>query len=53
MTRDVATRLDGLKAYKRHTNKERTNFLHYLRKKFPFSIRAIKIYYGLEFKDHF
>lgn len=51
--RDVVTRLDALKAYKRQTSSAAADFLHYLRKKFPFGIKAIQIDGGSEFKDQF
>lgn len=52
--RDVLIKFDGLKAYKRHTSTAAAaDFLHYLRKKFPFRIKAIQIDGGSEFKDQF
>jgi transposase InsO family protein len=51
--RDVVVRLDALKAYKRQTSTAAADFLHYLRKKFPFPIKAIQIDGGSEFKDQF
>lgn len=51
--RDVVTRFDALRAYKRQTSLKAAHFLHYLRKKFPYPIRAIQIDGGSEFKDQF
>lgn len=51
--RDVLIKFDGLKAYKRQTSTAAADFLHYLRKKFPFRIKAIQIDGGSEFKDQF
>jgi transposase InsO family protein len=51
--RDTVSRFDGLRAYKRQTSTAGANFLHYLRKKFPFRIKAIQIDGGSEFKDQF
>jgi len=51
--RDTITRMDGLRAYKRQTSSAGADFLHYLRKKFPFPIRAIQIDGGSEFRDQF
>lgn len=51
--RDVCVRFDGLRAYKRQTSTAAADFLHYLRKKFPFPIKAIQIDGGSEFKDQF
>jgi putative transposase len=42
--RDVVSRFDAIRAYKRQTSLKVAHFLHYLRKKFPFPIRAIQIY---------
>ena len=41
------------RAYKRQTSSAGADFLHYLRKKFPFPIRAIQIDGGSEFRDQF
>jgi putative transposase len=51
--RDVVTRFDALRAYKHQTSPKAAHFLHYLRKKFPYPIRAIQIDGGSEFKDQF
>jgi putative transposase len=50
---DTITRMDGLRAYKRQTSSAGADFLHYLRKKFPFRIRAIQIHGASEFRDQF
>lgn len=51
--RDVFIKYDGVRAYKRQTSTAGADFLHYLRKKFPFPIKAIQIDGGSEFKDQF
>lgn len=51
--RDMKSRYDGLRAYKRQTSTAGADFLHYLRKKFPFPIKAIQIDGGSEFRDQF
>ncbi len=51
--RDVVTRFDALRAYKNQTSIKAAHFLHYLRKKFPYPIKAIQIDGGSEFKDQF
>jgi transposase InsO family protein len=51
--RDVLARFDGLRAYKSQTSLKAAHFLHYLRKKFPYKIKAIQIDGGSEFKDQF
>jgi len=51
--RDVVSRFDAFKAYKHQTSPKAADFLHYLRKKFPYPIRAIQIDGGSEFKDQF
>lgn len=51
--RDVMTRFDVIKAYKHQTSLKAAHFLHYLRKKFPYPIKAIQIDGGSEFKDQF
>jgi transposase InsO family protein len=51
--RDVVTRFDAIRAYKNQTSLKAAHFLHYLRKKFPYPIRAIQIDGGSEFKDQF
>jgi putative transposase len=51
--RDVVTRFDAIRAYKHQTSLKAAHFLHYLRKKFPYPIKAIQIDGGSEFKDQF
>jgi transposase InsO family protein len=51
--RDVFARFDGLRAYKSQMSLKAAHFLHYLRKKFPYKIKAIQIDGGSEFKDQF
>jgi transposase InsO family protein len=51
--RDVLIRFDGIRAYKHQTSTAAADFLHYLRKKFPYPIKAIQIDGGSEFKDQF
>ncbi len=51
--RDVVSRFDVLRAYKQQTSLKAAHFLHYLRKKFPYPVRAIQIDGGSEFKDQF
>lgn len=51
--RDVVIRFDGLRAYKSQTSSKAAHFLQYLRKKFPFEIKAIQIDGGSEFRKHF
>lgn len=51
--RDVVSRFDAIRAYKNQTSLKAAHFLHYLRKKFPYPIRAIQIDGGSEFKDQF
>ena len=51
--RDVVTRFDAIRAYKHPTSLKAAHFLHYLRKKFPYPIKAIQIDGGSEFKDQF
>jgi transposase InsO family protein len=51
--RDVVVRLDGLRAYKSQSSSKAAHFLQYLRKKFPFEIKAIQIDGGSEFRKHF
>ena len=50
---DIISRFKAVRAYRRQTSTAGTDFLHYLRKKFPFQIRAIQIDGGSEFKDQF
>ena len=51
--RDVVCRFDAIRAYKHQTSVKAAHFLHYLRKKFPYPIKAIQIDGGSEFKDQF
>ncbi len=51
--RDVVSRWDGARAFRRQTSFAAALFLEYLEKKFPFSIRAIQIDGGSEFKKDF
>ena len=51
--RDVISRFDVIRAYKNQTSLKAAHFLHYLRKKFPYRIKAIQIDGGSEFKDQF
>lgn len=51
--RDVVSRFDAIRAYKHQSSLKAAHFLHYLRKKFPYPIRAIQIDGGSEFKDQF
>jgi len=51
--RDVVVKFDGLRAYRSQTSVKASHFLQYLRKKFPFKIKAIQIDGGSEFKKHF
>jgi transposase InsO family protein len=51
--RDVVCRYDVIRAYTRQTSLKAAHFLHYLRKKFPYPVRAIQIDGGSEFKDQF
>lgn len=51
--RDVVFRFDAMRAYKYQSSVKAAHFLHYLRKKFPFPIKAIQIDGGSEFKQFF
>lgn len=51
--KDVVSRYDAMRVYRRQTSTAGADFLHYLRKKFPFKTRAIQIDGGSEFKDQF
>ncbi len=51
--RDIISRCDGLRAYKSQSSWKAAHFLQYLKKKFPFKIKAIQIDGGSEFKKHF
>jgi putative transposase len=50
---DIVSRFKAVRLYRRQTSTAGADFLHYLRKKFPFQIRAIQIDGGSEFKDQF
>jgi len=50
---DIISRFKAVRVYRRQTSTAGADFLHYLRKKFPFPIRAIQIDGGSEFKDQF
>jgi putative transposase len=51
--RDLISRWDVSRAYRRATSYTATQFLEYLERKFPFLVRAIQIDGGSEFKKHF
>lgn len=51
--RDVISRWDCCRVYRKATSLQATAFLEYMEKKFPFPIRAIQIDGGSEFKKHF
>jgi transposase InsO family protein len=51
--RDLISRWDGARAYRRATSFTAALFLEYMERKFPFPIRAIQIDGGSEFKRHF
>jgi putative transposase len=50
---DQISKLVGIKAYKRQTSTAAADFLHHLKTKFPFRIKAIQIDGGSEFMDQF
>jgi len=50
---DIVSRFKAVRLYRRQTSTAGADFLHYLRKKFPFPVRAIQIDGGSEFKDQF
>ncbi len=50
---DIISRFQAVRVYRRQTSTAGADFLHYLRKKFPFPVRAIQIDGGSEFKDQF
>jgi putative transposase len=50
---DVISKRAALKVYKRQTSGAGAEFLHHLKMKFPFRIRAIQIDGGSEFMDEF
>lgn len=51
--RDVVFKFDVLKVYKSQSSVKAAHFLQYMRKKFPFPIKAIQIDGGSEFKKFF
>jgi len=52
-SRDLISRWDVSRAYRRATSFTASLFLEYLQRKFPFAVRAIQIDGGSEFKKHF
>jgi transposase InsO family protein len=52
-SRDLISRWDVSRAYRRATSFTAALFLEYMEKKFPFPVRAIQIDGGSEFKKHF
>ena len=52
-SRDLISRWDVSRAYRRASSYTATLFLEYMERKFPFPIRAIQIDGGSEFKKHF
>ena len=50
---DIISRFKAVHVYRRQTSTAGADFLHYMRKKFPFPVRAIQIDGGSEFKDQF
>jgi putative transposase len=52
-SRDLISRWDVSRAYRRATSFTATLFLEYMERKFPFAVRAIQIDGGSEFKKHF
>ena len=50
---DIVSRFRAARIYRRQTSTAGMDFLHYLRKKFPFRVRALQIDGGSEFKDQF
>ena len=50
---DTETKYGGYRAYRRQTSTAAADFLHHLKTKFPFRIKAIQIDGGSEFKDQF
>jgi putative transposase len=52
-SRDLISRWDASRVYRRATSLTASGFLEYLLRKFPFSVRAIQIDGGSEFKKHF
>ncbi len=52
-SRDLISRWDVSRAYRQATSYTASLFLEYMERKFPFSVRAIQIDGGSEFKKHF
>jgi transposase InsO family protein len=50
---DTAVKYGAFRAYRRQTSTAAADFLHHLKTKFPFPIKAIQIDGGSEFKDQF
>jgi len=50
---DLISKFTGVKVYKRQTSTAAAEFLHHLKTKFPFRIKAIQIDGGSEFMDQF
>jgi len=50
---DDATRILALKVYKRHTEKNATNYVNYVIKKFTFRINIIRTDDGHEYQSKF
>jgi len=50
---DIISRFRAARVYRRQTSTAGADFLHYLRKKFPFQLRALQIDGGSEFKAQF
>jgi putative transposase len=50
---DMATKFGAFRAYRRQTSTAAADFLHHLKTKFPFPIKAIQIDGGSEFMDQF
>jgi len=50
---DMAVKFCGFRAYRRQTSTAAADFLHHLKTKFPFRIKAVQIDGGSEFKDQF
>jgi putative transposase len=50
---DQDSKFAGMKVYKRQTSMAATDFLHHLKTKFPFWIKAIQIDGGSEFMEQF
>lgn len=50
---DMAVKFGAFRAYKNQTSTAAADFLHHMKMKFPFPIKAIQIDGGSEFKDQF